>query len=223
MKINFITLFPKYYEPFKTESITKRAIEKKLLDVNVIDFRKFADNKHNKIDDIVYGGGQGMLLMVAPIDKALKKTGGKRILLSPQGKTFTQKKALEWSREKELTFIAGHYEGFDERVRNLVDEEISIGDYVLTGGEIPSMVIADSIVRLIPGVIKESSHVNDSFQDNLLDFPQYTRPREYKGMKVPEVLLNGDHAKIEQWRKNKQLEKTKKVRPDLLERKKNEK
>lgn len=197
MKVNFITLFPNFYEPFKNESITKRAIEKGLLDVEVIDFRKFADNKHNKVDDTVYGGGQGLLLMVEPIDKALQTVGGRKILLSPQGKPFTQEKAAELAKEEEITFVAGHYEGFDERVRSLVDEEISIGDYVLTGGELPSMVIADAVTRLVPGVIKEESHINDSFQDGLLDHPQYTRPREYKGMKVPEVLLNGDHAKIE--------------------------
>lgn len=223
MKINFITLFPNFYDPFKNESITKRAIEKNLLEVNIIDFRKFSTNKHNKVDDEVYGGGQGMLLMVEPIDKALEKTKGKKILLSPQGKTFTQAKALELSKEKEITFVAGHYEGFDERIRSLVDEEISIGSYVLTGGELPSMVIADAVVRLIPGVINESSHENDSFQNNLLDYPQYTRPREYKGMKVPEVLLSGDHKKIEQWRKERQIEKTSQIRPDLLKGKKDEK
>ncbi len=223
MKINFITLFPNYYKPFISESITKRAIEKNLLSVNIVDFRKFANNKHNKVDDIVYGGGQGMLLMVEPIDKALETTSGRKILLSPQGNPFTQKKAMELALEKELTFVAGHYEGFDERVRELVDEEISIGDYVLTGGELPSMVIADAVVRLIPGVIKEESHQNDSFQESLLDFPQYTRPREYKNMKVPEVLLNGNHAKIDEWRRKKQLEKTRKVRPDILERGDNEK
>ena len=223
MKMNFITLFPNFYKPFQSESITKRAIEKGALEVNVIDFRKFANNKHNKIDDIVYGGGQGMLLMVEPIDKALKQTKGRKILLSPQGMPFTQDKALELSKLDEITFIAGHYEGFDERVRTLVDEEISIGDYVLTGGELPSMVIADSVVRLIPGVIRESSYVNDSFQDGLLDYPQYTRPREYKGMEVPEVLLNGNHAKIEKWRNEMKLKKTKQIRPDLIERNKNEK
>ena len=223
MKINFITLFPNYYEPFKSESITKRAIEKGKLEVNIIDFRKFSDNKHNKVDDIVYGGGQGMLLMVEPIDKAMETTKGKRILLSPQGKPFTQEKAKELLQQKELTFIAGHYEGFDERIRELVDEEISIGDYVLTGGELPSMVIADSVVRLIPGVINEESHKYDSFQNNLLDHPQYTRPREYKGMMVPEVLLNGNHAKINEWRKQKQLEKTQRVRPDILKGANNEK
>ena len=223
MKINFITLFPRFYEPFKTESITKRAIEKGLLEVETIDFRNFTTDKHNKVDDIVYGGGQGMLLMVEPIDKALETTKGKRILLSPQGKPFTQAKAKELAKEKEITFVAGHYEGFDERVRELVDEEISIGDCVLTGGELPSMVIADAVTRLIPGVIREESHIHDSFENNLLDFPQYTRPREYKGMKVPEVLLNGNHAEIEKWRKEKQLDKTSKVRPELIERGKNEK
>ena len=223
MKINFVTLFPNFYEPFKNESITKRAIEKGILEVNVIDFRDFSTDKHNKVDDIVYGGGQGMLLMVEPIDKALETTKGKRILLSPQGKPFTQAKAKELSQESEITFVAGHYEGFDERVRSLVDEEISIGDYVLTGGELPSMVIADAVVRLIPGVIKEESHIHDSFQNDLFYYPQYTRSREYKGMKVPEVLLNGNHAEIEKWRKEKQLEKTNAVRPDLMKEVKNEK
>lgn len=197
MKINFITLFPNFYEPFKNESITKRAIEKGILEVNVVDFRKFTTNKHNKVDDIVYGGGQGMLLTVEPIDKALDTVGGKKILMSPQGKPFTQEMAAKLAQEKEVTFIAGHYEGFDDRIRSLVDEEISIGDYVLTGGELPSMVVADATVRLLPGVIREDSHIQDSFQEDLLDFPQYTRPREYKGMKVPEVLLNGNHAEIE--------------------------
>ncbi|WP_373317538.1 tRNA (guanosine(37)-N1)-methyltransferase TrmD [Candidatus Mycoplasma mahonii] len=207
MKINFITLFPRFYEPFKKESITKRAIEKKLVDINVIDFRAFTKNKHNKVDDIVYGGGHGMLLMVEPIDRAIQATNGKVILLSPQGKTFTQAKAKELSKLEEITFVAGHYEGFDERVRSLIDEEISIGDYVLTGGELPSMVIADSIVRLIPGVIKELSHQNDSFENGLLDYPQYTKPREYKGMSVPDVLLNGNHKLIDEWKKNNKLKK----------------
>ncbi len=223
MKINFLTLFPNYYKPFQEESIIKNAIKKNILKVNVVDFRKFANNKNNKVDDVVYGGGKGMLLMVEPIDRALQKTKGKKILLSPQGKLFSQEKALKFSQEKEITFIAGRYEGFDERVRNLVDEEISIGDYVLTGGELPSMVIADSIVRLLPGVIKTESHENDSFQNNLLDYPQYTKPREYKNMKVPKVLLSGNHAEINKWRKEKQIQKTKLIRPDLLKRGKNEK
>ena len=223
MKINFLTLFPNFYIPFKNESITKRAIESGVLEVNVIDIRDFTTNKHNKVDDIVYGGGKGMLLMVEPIDRALETVKGKKILMSPQGSKFTQAKALELSKEDEITLIAGHYEGFDERIRSLVDEEISIGDYVLTGGELPSMVIADAVTRLIKGVIKEESHLNDSFQNDLLDFPQYTRPREYKGMKVPEVLLNGNHAEIEKWRKEKQLEKTKRVRPDIIKGDKDEK
>lgn len=223
MKINFLTLFPNFYIPFKNESITKRAIESGVLEVNVIDIRDFTTNKHNKVDDIVYGGGKGMLLMVEPVDRALETVKGKKILMSPQGSKFTQAKALELSKEDEITLIAGHYEGFDERIRSLVDEEISIGDYVLTGGELPSMVIADAVTRLIKGVIKEESHLNDSFQNDLLDFPQYTRPREYKGMKVPEVLLNGNHAEIEKWRKEKQLEKTKRVRPDIIKGDKDEK
>ena len=225
MKINFLTIFPKYYEAFKSESIVSKAIEKGLIDINVIDFRDFTLHKQNKVDDEIYGGGAGMLLMIEPIDRALQsiKEKTKIILMSPQGKPFTQEKALELSKEKSITFIAGRYEGFDERVRTLVDEEISIGDYVLTGGELPSMVIADSIIRLVPNVIKKESHQNDSFQNNLLDYPQYTRPAEYKGMKIPDVLLNGNHKEIEKWRKEKALENTKNKRPDLLERKNHDK
>lgn len=227
MKINFITLFPNFYEPFKNESITKRAIDKGILEVNVVDFREFTKHPHKKVDDEVYGGGQGMLLMVQPIDDALASVGGRKILMTPQGRPFTQEIAAELAKEKEITFVAGHYEGFDDRIRELVDDEISIGDYVLTGGELPSMVIADATVRLVPGVIREDSHVQDSFQNDLLDFPQYTRPREYKGMNVPEVLFSGNHANIEKWRLEKQIERTKQRRPDLFdkyqERKKHEK
>lgn len=225
MKLNFLTIFPKYYDAFKTESIVSKAIQKKLIDIEIIDFRDFANDKHKKIDDEIYGGGVGMLLMIAPIDNALNslKEKGKVILLSPQGKKFNQQIALELSKEKALTFISGRYEGFDERVRSLIDCELSIGDYVLTGGELPSMVIADSIIRLIPEVIKTESHENDSFQNNLLDFPQYTRPSEYKGMVVPEVLLSGNHKNINDWRIKKQKENTLNKRPDLLERKKNDK
>lgn len=225
MKLNFLTIFPKYYDAFKTESIVSKAIQKKLIDIEIIDFRDFANDKHKKVDDEIYGGGVGMLLMIAPIDNALNslKEKGKVILLSPQGKKFNQQIALELSKEKALTFISGRYEGFDERVRSLIDCELSIGDYVLTGGELPSMVIADSIIRLIPEVIKTESHENDSFQNNLLDFPQYTRPSEYKGMVVPEVLLSGNHKNINDWRIKKQKENTLNKRPDLLERKKNDK
>lgn len=225
MKINFLTIFPKYYEAFKTESIVSKAIQKNLIDIEIIDFRNFTNNKHRKVDDEIYGGGSGMLLMVEPIDNALNslKEKGKVILLSPQGKKFNQQIACDLSKEKTLTFISGRYEGFDERVRSLIDCELSIGDYVLTGGELPSMVIADSIIRLVPKVIKSESYENDSFQNNLLDFPQYTRPSEYKGMNVPEILLSGDHKKINDWRLEKQKENTLNKRPDLLERIKNDK
>ena len=223
MKINFLTLFPNYYKAFCSESIIKKAIEKNKVQINVIDFRKFASNKHNQVDDVVYGGGKGMLLMVEPIDRALEKIKGKKILLSPQGKKFSQKIANELSKLNEVTFISGRYEGFDERIRSLVDEELSIGDFVLTGGELPSMLVADSIIRLLPGVIKEESHINDSFQNNLLDYPQYTKPRVYKNMEVPKVLLSGNHKKISEWRKKNAKENTIKKRPDLLESRKDDK
>ena len=220
MKINFLTIFPKYYEAFQSESIVARAIEKQLVEINVIDFRNYTTNKHNKVDDEIYGGGQGMLLMVEPIDRALMalQEPSKVILLTPQGQTFNQAIAQKLSAEKSLSFIAGRYEGFDERVRSLVDYELSIGDYVLTGGELASMVIADAIIRLLPGVIKTNSHQNDSFQNNLLEYPQYTRPAIYKGMAVPAVLLNGHHAQIKQWQQEQALIRTKKRRPDLFKR-----
>ncbi|QSF13542.1 tRNA (guanosine(37)-N1)-methyltransferase TrmD [Mycoplasma sp. Mirounga ES2805-ORL] len=227
MKINFLTLFPNYFKPLIEESIIAKAIEKNIIDINVVDFRKFSRDKHHKVDDEIFGGGVGMLLQVEPIDLALnslKNRGGYKVLVSPQGKVFSQAIAHELATKEQLTFISGRYEGFDERVVELVDEEISIGDYVLTGGELPSMVMADSIIRLIPGVIKEESYKNDSFQgDGLLDYPQYTRPREYKGMKVPEVLLNGNHAEIEKWKKESKYKKTMKNRPDIIERIENEK
>lgn len=224
MKINFLTIFPKYYDPFISESIIAKAIEKQIVEINIIDFREFTTHKHKKVDDEIYGGGSGMLLMIEPIDLALKSIpeSSKVILISPQGKTFNQEIAQRLAKESSITLIAGRYEGFDERILSLVDEEISIGDYVLTGGELPSMVIADSVIRLIPNVIKQESHQNDSFQNNLLDYPQYTRPANYKGMKVPEVLLNGNHQEIKKWRVKKALENTKKKRPDLLERMKND-
>ncbi|MCT4469583.1 tRNA (guanosine(37)-N1)-methyltransferase TrmD [Mycoplasma sp. HS2188] len=227
MKINFLTLFPNYFKPFVEESIISKAIAKNLIDIEVIDFRLFSKNKHHKVDDEIYGGGHGLLLQVEPIDLALdslKQRGGYKILVTPQGKKFDQSIANKLANEKEITFISGRYEGFDERVVELVDEEISIGDYVLTGGELPSMVMADSIIRLVPGVIKEESHQYDSFQnEGLLDYPQYTRPREYKGMKVPDVLFNGNHAEIEKWKKEAQYNKTLKNRPDIIERINNEK
>ncbi|MGY5139160.1 tRNA (guanosine(37)-N1)-methyltransferase TrmD [Mycoplasmopsis gallinarum] len=227
MIINFLTLFPKYFKPFIEESIIKKAIERNLIEFNVVDFRQFSLDKHHKVDDEIYGGGHGLLLQVEPIDLALeslKNRGGYKILVSPQGKVFNQELANEIASkikdyDNQITLISGRYEGFDERVTELVDLELSIGDYVLTGGELPSMVIADSIIRLIPGVINELSHQNDSFQgEGYLDYPQYTRPREYKGMKVPEVLFSGNHAEIEKWKREAQYQKTLKNRPDIIER-----
>ncbi|MGL4343108.1 MAG: tRNA (guanosine(37)-N1)-methyltransferase TrmD [Metamycoplasmataceae bacterium] len=218
MKINFLTIFPNYYKPFIEESIISKSIQKKIVEIEIIDFRNFSTSKHKKVDDEIYGGGSGMLLMIEPIDLALNsiKNRGKVILVSPQGKTFNQAKAQELSKEKNITFISGRYEGFDERILSLIDEEISIGDFVLTGGELASMVIADATIRLIDGVIKKESHQQDSFQNNLLDYPQYTRPAEYKGLKVPEVLLNGNHEEIMKWRKKHALLNTKEKRPDLI-------
>ncbi|SYV97979.1 tRNA (guanine-N(1)-)-methyltransferase, partial [Mycoplasmopsis edwardii] len=203
MKINFLTIFPNYIEPLKNESVIKKAIDKKIIDINVVDFREFSKSKHRKVDDEIYGGGHGLLLQIEPIDLALDSLvdrGGYKVLVSPQGKRFDQQKANELSKLKQITFICGRYEGFDERIVELVDEEISIGDFVLTGGELPAMAMADSVIRLVDGVIKVESHENDSFQNQgLLDYPQYTRPREYKGMRVPEVLFNGNHKEIDEW------------------------
>lgn len=225
MKINFLTLFPSYFNPFVDESIINKAIQKGLIDIKVIDFRDFSRSKHRKVDDEIYGGGHGLLLQIEPIDLALKSlenNGGYKILVSPQGKKFTQEIANNLAKKDQITFISGRYEGFDERVVSLVDEEISIGDYVLTGGELPSMVMADSIIRLVPGVIREESHIYDSFQnDGLLDYPQYTRPRIYNGMEVPEVLVNGNHKQIQEWKEKARYEKTLKNRPDIIERMKN--
>ncbi|AWX69772.1 tRNA (guanosine(37)-N1)-methyltransferase TrmD [Mycoplasmopsis anatis] len=225
MKINFLTLFPNYFTPFTDESIINKAIQKGLININIVDFRDFSRNKHHKVDDEIYGGGHGLLLQIEPIDLALRSlenNGGYKILVSPQGKKFTQEMANNLAKEEQITFISGRYEGFDERVVSLVDEEISIGDYVLTGGELPSMVMADSIIRLVPGVIREESHIYDSFQnDGLLDYPQYTRPRVYNGMEVPEVLLNGNHKEIQDWKEKARYEKTLKNRPDIIERMKN--
>lgn len=222
MKIDILTLFPEMFDGFKNESIIKRAIEENKVQINTCNFRDFSKNKHKKVDDTPYGGGAGMVLMCQPIFDAvesLKKENSKVILLSPQGKKYDQKKAYELAKEEHLIFICGHYEGFDERIKTICDEEISIGDYILTGGELPAMILTDSIVRLIPGVIDEESHINDSFNNNLLDYPTYTKPRDYKGIKVPDILLSGDHKKIEQWRKNKQLKITSEKRPDIMKHK----
>lgn len=220
MKIDILSLFPNMFTGFLNESIIKRAREKNLIEINVIDFREYSQDPHHKVDDYQYGGGSGMVLMIEPIYNCLQKiktNDSKIILMTPQGKTYNQKLAYDLTKEKHIIIICGHYEGFDERIRSLVDLEISIGDYVLTGGEIPSMVITDSITRLIENVIKEDSHINDSFNDNLLDYPVYTKPVDFMGMKVPEVLLSGHHENIRKWKYEESLKRTKERRPDLLE------
>ena len=220
MKIDVLTLFPNMYNGVFDESIIKRAIDSKKVEINIVNFRDYSKDPHSSVDDTPYGGGAGMVLTCQPIFDAvkdLKSDNTKVILLTPSGIPYKQKIAYDLSKEKHLIIICGHYEGFDERIRTLADLEISIGDFVLTGGEIPSMVLIDSITRLIPGVINERSHIEDSFNDNyLLDYPSYTKPAEYNGLKVPEILLSGDHKKIDEWRYQKAIEKTKELRPDLL-------
>ena len=219
MKIDILTLFPKMFEGFKTESIIKRAKQDKKIEINIIDFRKYSKEKNNKVDDTPYGGGSGMVLMCQPIFDCIddiKTDDAKVIMLTPDGKTYNQKIAYDLSSEKHLILLCGHYEGFDERIRSIVDLEISVGDYVLTGGEIPAMILVDSITRLIDGVITKDSHINDSFNDNLLDYETYTKPSEYRGMKVPDVLLSGDHKKIDEFRTNSRYNRTKDRRPDLI-------
>ncbi len=225
MKIDILTLFPGMFDGFLKESIVHRAIQKELVQINLINFRDFSKLSNQQVDDTPYGGGGGMVLRCEPLIDALesvKKKNSKVILMCPQGKPFTQKKAESLKKETHIILVCGHYEGFDERIRDYVDEELSIGDYVLTGGELPAMVISDSVIRLIDGVIKEESYKNESFQNNLLDYPTYTKPYEYRGQKVPDVLISGDHAKIALWRKQMQEERTKKRREDLLRRDENE-
>lgn len=221
MKIDILTLFPDMFKGVFSESIIKRAIDLEKVEINLINFRDYTNDLHNKVDDTPYGGGAGMVLMPQPIFdcvKSIKTDDSVVILLTPDGVPYKQNISYNLSRKKHIILICGHYEGFDERIRSICDMEISIGDYVLTGGEIPSMVLVDSIVRLIPGVIKEESHLEDSFNDNyLLDYPTYTKPRVYDGMEVPEVLLSGNHEKIRLWRENEALKRTKLRRPDLLE------
>lgn len=223
LKIDILTLFPDMFNGAFSESIIKRAIENKKVEINIHNFRKFSLDPHGKVDDTPYGGGAGMVLMPEPIFRAvrdLKTDDSKVIIMTPSGSTYKQKMAYDLAKEKHLIIICGHYEGFDERILSLADMEISIGDYVLTGGEIPAMAIVDSIVRLIPGVINERSHIEDSFNEKfLLDYPTYTKPRVYENMEVPDILLSGDHAKIDEWRYQESLKKTKIRRPDLLEEK----
>ncbi len=221
MKIDILTLFPNMFDGLFSESIIKRAIENKLVEINIINFRDYSLDPHKKVDDSPYGGGPGMVLACEPIYRAikdLKKENSKVILLTPDGSLYNQAMAKDFSKEKHLILICGHYEGFDERIRSFVDYEISIGDYVLTGGEIPASVLTDSIVRLIPGVINDESFSEDSFYDGpLLDYPTYTKPKEFMGMEVPEVLISGNHQNIAKWRLEMQIKKTQERRPDLWE------
>ncbi|MEC0248788.1 tRNA (guanosine(37)-N1)-methyltransferase TrmD [Paenibacillus chitinolyticus] len=238
MNIDVLTLFPAMFEGVFTSSILGKAREKGIVNLSTVNFRDFAGNKHNTVDDYPYGGGGGMVLKPDPIFAAVESlldvpssgsetagelvsTGAKPrvILMCPQGETFTQRKAEELSREEHLIFICGHYEGYDERIReHLVTDELSIGDYVLTGGELPAMVVIDSVVRLLPGVLgNEQSAVTDSFSTGLLEYPHYTRPVEFRGWTVPDVLISGHHANITEWRRLQSLYRTFKRRPELLE------
>lgn len=219
MKIDILTLFPNMFSGFVNESIIKRAIDKKKVEINIINFRDYSLDPHNRVDDYPYGGGEGMVLMPEPIFNAVEALRGEDsfvILLTPQGKIYNQKIAYDLTKKQHIIIICGHYEGFDERIRTLADLELSIGDFVLTGGEVPSMAITDSIVRLLDGVILEDSHLNDSFNNNLLDYPVYTKPQDFRGMKVPDVLLSGHHENIRKWRLEEQIKRTEIRRPDLL-------
>ena len=224
MRIDVLTLFPEMFESALSCSILNRAQEASLVEIVLTDIRDFAADSYRKVDDKPYGGGPGMVMMPGPVfdcfEHVLKLSPdkGRTVLLTPQGQRFDQKKAADLSKEKRLILIAGKYEGFDERIRIGLDaEQISIGDYVLNGGELAAMVIIDAVVRLLPGALgDEDSSKDDSFNNGLLEYPQYTRPEVFRDMKVPDILLSGDHAKIAEWRKKQALERTKKWRPDLL-------
>ena len=217
MKIDILTLFPEMFDNVFNESIIKRAKDKNLVNISIHNFRDNSPLNNKQVDDTIYGGGPGMLLRCEPIFETMDKIEpGYVVLLSPDGEKFDQKMAMDMSKKDHLIFICGHYEGFDERIKTLSDKIVSIGDYVLTGGEIPCMVMVDSITRLIPGVINSESLDSESFNDNYLDYPMYTKPYEYRGMKVPDVLISGDHKKIDEWRRIEREKKTKDKRPDLL-------
>jgi len=225
MRVDIITLFPSMFKNPFDESMIKRAKEKGILKIKLHDLRQFTHDKHRTVDDAPYGGGAGMVMKPRPLFEAVKKikeeidSSSRVILLSPQGRPFNQEKVKELAKERVLIFICGHYEGVDERVReHLVDEEISLGDYVLTGGELAAMVVVDAVARMLPGVLgSEDSAREDSFYEGLLDYPQYTRPSDFRGWKVPSVLLSGNHQKVKEWRRKKMLEATLRKRPDLLE------
>ena len=223
MRIDIVTLFPEMFTATFGQSIIKRAVNENILKIKTVNPRHFTTDKHNTVDDYPFGGGAGMVLKPEPVYKAMESINSlsenKRvILLCPSGVTFSQKKAIELSKYEHLIFLCGHYEGFDARISCLADEKISIGDYVLTGGEIPAMVVIDAIARMLPGVLgSKESALTDSFYNDLLEYPQYTRPRNFSGMEVPEVLLSGNHARIADWRRKESLRTTLLNRPDLLE------
>jgi tRNA (guanine37-N1)-methyltransferase len=222
MQFDIITIFPKVFGSIFDESIIRRAQDKKKIKIKVHDLRDFSKDKHRKVDDRPFGGGPGMVFTPQPLFDAIAKIKGRRkahvIYMDPGGKTLTQSHAKQLTKYKNLIIICGHYEGIDERVRErLVDESISIGDYILTGGELPAMVLIDAVTRLLPGVLGDpDSIIDESFSINLLEYPAYTRPADFRGMKVPDVLLSGNHSEIKKWQKAESLKRTKKLRPDLL-------
>ena len=218
MQIDILTIFPEMFDGFLNTSIIKRAIDSNKVKINVHNFRDYSLDKHKRVDDYPYGGGNGMVLMCEPIFRAIeaiRKDDSVVIMMTPSGQVFKESIALDLSKKKHLILLCGHYEGFDERIKTIVDIELSIGDYVLTGGEVPAMAITDAVTRLIPGVITEGSLENESFNDNLLDYPVYTRPEVFRGMRVPEVLLSGHHKNIEEYRQNEKIRLTNENRQDL--------
>ena len=220
MKFTILTLFPKVFDQYINSSIIKKAINSNAVEIEIINFRNFSKNRHNKVDDTPYGGGPGMVLTLQPIVDALKKVKTKdslTILLTPSGYQFKNKMSKVISKCKHIILICGHYEGFDERINNYVDIQLSIGDYVLTGGELPALVVLDATIRQIENVINKDSLLSESFENNLLDYPVYTKPYEFEGMVVPNVLLGGNHQRINEYRFNQQIEKTKKFRNDLYQ------
>ena len=219
MRIDILTLFPKMFDGFKTESIIKRAIEKEKVEIDIIDIRDYTPYKNNQVDDYQFGGGGGMVMMCEPVFnavEAVRTEDSHVIILSPRGKTYNQKKAYELTEKKHIIIICGHYEGFDERIYTLADEVVSIGNFVLTGGELPAMMISDSIIRLLDGVISDISLESESFNDDLLDYPVYTKPRDFRGMVVPEVLTSGNHKLINEYRDSERKRITEECRRDLL-------
>ena len=221
MRIDILTLFPEMFDGVLSASMLGRAQANGFIDIRVHNIRDYTDNKHKKADDYPFGGGAGLVMMAQPIydcmDAVLEGGTARRILMTPRGRTLNQKIAKELSQEDRLILLCGHYEGVDERVMEIIDDEISVGDYVLTGGELPAMIVVDCVSRLIPGVLgSEDSAADESFSEDLLEYPQYTRPASFRGMDVPEILLNGHHAKIQAWRKEQARLKTALNRPDLL-------